>query len=185
MEKYLRKIRIQYNNQPVEVLNEFISSSKPNYRRELSELLNFQPFKFDYILVKDLFINSMEIKNSNLNISVNDLIFIYNNLVEKGEIIFITNHKEDPISILVNELGNTPIEVKQNEKQFISEDILEFKINLEIRQRILIDHKMFVRCNDCNAPVYEDHIQIKRFKEGFYGKSWVCASLDCREKNDQ
>jgi hypothetical protein len=47
--------------------------------------------------VKDIFLNSLELRNPTLTISVNDLIMIYNNLVEKGSIIFIEDHDEDPI----------------------------------------------------------------------------------------
>ena len=43
----------------------------------------------------------MEMKEANLTISINDLIFIYNNIVEKGEIIFIQNHEEDPLTLLI------------------------------------------------------------------------------------
>ncbi len=116
MEKYIRKIKIHYTNPPVEILKDFIASNPTskhqNFRRELSELMNYLPMNFQYILVKDLFIHSMEFKNANLNISVQDLIFIYNNLVEKGEIIFNQNHPEDPINMLIQELGNSVIEVK-------------------------------------------------------------------------
>ena len=125
LEKYLRKIKIHYTNPPVELLKEFIANNKTNFRRELSDMLNVQPLNFDYLLVKDLFVNSMDMTESNLTISMNDLIFIYNNLVEKGEIIFIQNHEEDPIALLIQALGNTIIDVKQNEKQFISEELLE------------------------------------------------------------
>lgn len=185
LEKYLRKIKIHYTNQPVEVLKEFIANNKQNYRKELSDLLNYQPFNFDYILVKDLFINSMEFKNANLSISINDLIFIYNSLVEKGEIIFIQNYEEDPIAMLVQELGNAPIEVKQNEKQFISEELLDCKLNLEIRHRLLIDQSTFTRCFDCLAPVYGDMLPLKRFKEGVQGRIWVCQNKECRgERNE-
>ncbi len=71
-----------------------------------------QPLNFDYLLVKDLFINSMEMREGNLNVTINDLIFIYNNLVEKKEQILISYHEEDPIMILLDALGNTVIDVK-------------------------------------------------------------------------
>lgn len=59
--------------------------------------MNQRHLNLDYLLIKDMFINSMELKNPYLNISINDIIFIYNSLVEKGDIIFITGHDEDPI----------------------------------------------------------------------------------------
>lgn len=98
------------------VLKQFISNNKVNYRKKISELLDQKAMNFDYLLMKDLFINSMELKNATLNISVKDIIEIYNSLVEKGEIIFIHNHDEDPILLLLNELGKKPIEIKQNER---------------------------------------------------------------------
>jgi hypothetical protein len=79
-------------------LKKFIkSSNKKNYRTELSLLININPLNFEYLLVKDIFLNSLELRNPTLTISVNDLIMIYNNLVEKGSIIFIEDHDEDPI----------------------------------------------------------------------------------------
>ena len=41
----------------------------------------------------------MEMRNPYVNISVKDLIFIYNSLVEKGENIYIPEHEndEDPL----------------------------------------------------------------------------------------
>jgi hypothetical protein len=35
------------------------------------------------MLLKDLFLNSLDLKEQNLNISVTDLIYVYNNLIEK------------------------------------------------------------------------------------------------------
>lgn len=47
---------------------------------------------FDNLLIKDVVLNSMEMKNPSLTVSVRDIIYIYNNLVEKGELMFIDNH---------------------------------------------------------------------------------------------
>ena len=71
---------------------------------------------FDYLLIKDVFVNSMEMKNPSLTISVNDIITVYNNLVEKNIMIFIPGHEDDPLSLLVEELGGKVIETKKNEK---------------------------------------------------------------------
>ena len=101
LEKYIRKVKIHYTNRPVEILKEFIANNKQNFRMDLSIILNYCPLNFDYLLIKDVFIDSMECKNPNLTISINDIIFVYNNLVEKGEIIFILNHPEDPVYLLI------------------------------------------------------------------------------------
>jgi hypothetical protein len=41
------------------------------------------------LLLKDLFLNSLELREQNLNITVADLILIYNNLVEKQKLILV------------------------------------------------------------------------------------------------
>ena len=99
LEIYLRRTKIHYGNQPVEELKKFVAEN--DIRRNMSKRLETQPLNFDYLLVKDLFVNSMQMREATLSISVNDLIFIYNNLVEKGEIVFIQSHEEDPISIVI------------------------------------------------------------------------------------
>lgn len=47
---------------------------------------------FDLLLVKDLFLNAMEIKEGSLTINIRDLIFVYNSLVEKSDIIMVPGH---------------------------------------------------------------------------------------------
>jgi hypothetical protein len=41
------------------------------------------------LLLKDLFLNSLELREQNLNITVADLILIYNNLVENQDLILV------------------------------------------------------------------------------------------------
>jgi hypothetical protein len=61
------------------------------------------------LLLKDLFLNSLELKEQNLNISVADLIYVYNNLIEKQDLILVDgfvnknpkskdNESEDPLN---------------------------------------------------------------------------------------
>ena len=79
------------------------------------------------ILVKDLFLNSMEMGEQVLTISVEDLIFVYNTLIEKAPIILIPDTRgerwvdedgqdEDPVGMLLEALGGRPIEIKRNER---------------------------------------------------------------------
>ena len=56
-----------------------------------------------------MFLHSMEIKEDILTVSINDLIFVYNSLIEKRDIILIADHSDDPIGILLDALGNTPL----------------------------------------------------------------------------
>ena len=62
LDKYLRKTQINYTNEPVKILKSFIKGGdgSDNYRKDLSNLINNSPLIFDYLLVKDLFMNSME-----------------------------------------------------------------------------------------------------------------------------
>jgi hypothetical protein len=83
---------------------------------------------------------------------------------------------------LVRDLGNTVIEIKKNEKHFISDEILEYRMNLEIKSRILIDYENVTKCCDCNAPVYEELLPSKRFRNAIEGISWMCQN--CSSKND-
>jgi hypothetical protein len=76
----------------------------------MSNLLNVKVINFDYMFLRDLFLNSMEMKNSNLTISISDLIMVYNNLIEFSDVILIPNHNEDPLGLLLSALGNVPIE---------------------------------------------------------------------------
>ena len=80
----------------------------------------------------------MEQREANVNISVGDIIFIYNNLVERLAIIKIDDYPEDPLTSILTDLGNRIIEIKRAEKELISPDLLELKMNLEIRYRLLI-----------------------------------------------
>mmetsp|Transcript_35376 Transcript_35376/g.34411 ORF Transcript_35376/g.34411 Transcript_35376/m.34411 type:complete len:105 (-) Transcript_35376:789-1103(-) len=104
------------------MLNNFIDHSSQgnkdiNYREKLSEQLNFSPLNIEYLLISDLFANSMEMRNPTLTIKVKDLINIYNNLIEKSYIILISFERKDnrlaseldPIQTLINELGGQPI----------------------------------------------------------------------------
>ena len=80
-------------------MKKFIAEDRSGYRNEISRRLHDRFYNFDYLLLRDIFINSMEMRNPYVNISVKDLIFIYNSLVEKGENIYIPEHEndEDPL----------------------------------------------------------------------------------------
>ena len=55
---------------------------------------------------------------------------------------------------------------------------------MQISIRTLTKHSVFAKCADCNAPVYEDLIPKKRFKEAISGRNWTCSNPDCLDKND-
>jgi len=57
--------------------------------------------------MKDVFLNSMHFESPILSLSVRDLIFVYNNLVEKREQILFKDFPEDPVGIIIDELGGT------------------------------------------------------------------------------
>ena len=74
---------------------------------------------FDMMMVRQTFIDSMRLDEDMemLNISVRDLIAVYNSLIEKKALIIIPNHEEeDPISILLTALGDRTIDIKKNER---------------------------------------------------------------------
>lgn len=48
-----------------------------------------------------MFSNSLAFKNANVNALVNDIIYVYNSIVEKGESIYISGHEDDPLKLLV------------------------------------------------------------------------------------
>lgn len=49
----------------------------------------------------------MHFESPILSLSVRDLIFVYNNLVEKREQILFKDFPEDPVGIIIDELGGT------------------------------------------------------------------------------
>ena len=89
----------------------------------------------------------------------------------------------DPIQELIEALGGLPIEIKQNEKQFISEELLEYRLNLEIKTRVLIEKSEITKCAECDGPVHQELIPMKRFREGIDDKTWRCSGNDCGAYN--
>jgi hypothetical protein len=103
--------------------------------------MNVKYSTLEDLVLRDLFLNSMEIRESSLTITIEDLIFVYNNLVEKSDILLIAEHEDDPIEMLLDALGNKVIQVQRNERQLISPEVLKFRMNLEIRCRLLVKHE--------------------------------------------
>ena len=69
------------------------------------------------MLLKDLFINSLNVKDENLTISIRDLIEVYNLLLDKIDIITIegfNKHEEDPLRSLLEAFGGKRIEEKRH-----------------------------------------------------------------------
>jgi FMN-dependent NADH-azoreductase len=93
LERYLKNNTLfNGQSQAVELMKMFINQAQNNrkdYRIELSRLLCVQIHPLEDFLLKDLFLNSMELKEQNLNITVADLIYVYNSLVEKQELILV------------------------------------------------------------------------------------------------
>lgn len=117
------------------------------------------------MLTRDMFLDSIELREGLLTIRVNDLIMVFNNLIEKADIILPSNHEEDPIRLLLDALGKKRIEIKKGERQIISDEVLELRINLEIKARSLLRHQHFVLCRTCSTPVDENQISQDLFKE--------------------
>lgn len=85
--------------------------------------------------------------------------------------------------ILLEALGLKKIEIKRGEKELISQEVLKFKLNLEIKSRMLIQHDSFVKCASCWSPVHENLIPEQRFTAAIDGCSWQCT---CRySQNDK
>jgi hypothetical protein len=189
MEKYFKRTKIHFQNEACHPLKEFIKHGckypgEPKYREMLGDLIDHSPLMFDYLLVKDIFVNSMQFENPTLTISVKDLIYIYNNIVEKKDEILFKDFEDDPIGLAIDELGSLPIESKQGDRVLISEQILEYKLNVDIKARILEHTDSLTKCADCHAPVYQDLISPKRWREATNGKQWLCNNqAACRAQN--
>jgi hypothetical protein len=52
--------------------------------------------------------------------------------------------------------------------------MLEYRLNLDIKCRVLSSQSEIAKCSKCNAPVYEDLIPMKLFREGIDDKQWKC-----------
>lgn len=163
-------------------MKDFIETGKRDkgsftkYRERLGGLINHSPLMFDYLLVKDVFLNSMCFENPILSLSVRDLIYVYNNLVEKKEAILFKDFQEDPIGIVIDELGGTLIQEKQGDRVLISDTIMDYRLNIEIKTRILEKSDTLARCFDCFAPVVETSIPFRRWNEAINGKQWKCTN---------
>ena len=82
------------------------------------------------MLVKQMFITSMEEVDPNLTIEVADLIHVHNQLLEHTDRILIRYHIEDPISLLLQELGNKPFPLPPTKPTP--------RLNLRISARLLL-----------------------------------------------
>lgn len=89
----------------------------------------------------------------------------------------------DPCKLVMMELGNQYIILRIQKEEFIPQKTLNFSINMQIRTKIFESYKEFVRCNDCNALVYEGLLPRQRFLEGLNMKQWVCGNPTCKFEN--
>jgi len=65
----------------------------------------------------------------------------------------------------------------------IEQTVLNKSTNLLIRTRIFENFSEIVRCQDCNAVVYEGLIPQQRFEEGLKMKQWQCGNGSCGHLN--
>lgn len=110
--------------------------SEINFREEIAKGLFYQPsykpLDLDFLLVRQLFSTSLDIADPVMSATVSDIIYIYNELVEKKTRIAIAGHPNDPIAMLINDLGNKPIASR------FPRETLRARINLRISCRFLI-----------------------------------------------
>ena len=129
-------------------------------------------------LVYQMFTTSCELEESSLTLSLAELIYTYNFIVENFAKVCLLKEPEvsnDPLRLIVQELGQTTIEIK------LSNEILNACINLRINCKLLVSNKDFVKCGDCHAPITKNLIAShKRFEEAFVGKAWSCQSKGCK-----
>jgi len=192
--KYIKKLTNSYSNKPIQDLNNYIimgGSKKEveqegSYRRRLSKLISSSPFNFDYILIKDVFSNATEFKNAVLTISVQDLIYIFNNLIKRSGQILIKEHPQDPIRQLLDALKPEKIKIKGKgkDKLFISEEMLEYQLNFEIESRVLVSQSQITKCRDCNAAVYPGLIPDERWRRVEDNNASCKDSIFKRYQND-
>jgi len=69
----------------------------------------WKPLRFDILLIRQMFLTSLELKEPNLVVEVNDIVFIQNTLLDHLDRICIKEHEDDPIRLLLDELGNTKL----------------------------------------------------------------------------
>lgn len=88
--------------------------------------------------------------------------------------------------MLLESLGNKTIDLNKNERQAITDEVLDLSINLDLKCRILVSNETFTVCGDCQAPVHEDLLPSLRFNESIEGKIWRCKNHACNgERNDR
>lgn len=83
-------------------------------------------------MVRQMFITSLDLKDPNLTVEIGDIINIQNQLIDQSDRIQIKDHEDDPIKLLLEELGNTKIPKK------LQSHILRQRINLKISARLLL-----------------------------------------------
>lgn len=76
----------------------------------------------------------------------------------------------DPVKMIMTALGMQFIILKVYRQEFISQNTLNLTVNFQIRCRIFENFNEVVRCNDCNALVWEGMLPRKRFREGIQMK---------------
>jgi hypothetical protein len=60
------------------------------------------------MLLRQMFVTSIQLVEPNLTIEVSNLINVYNELLEHADVICLGIH-EDPLRELIEELGSSPI----------------------------------------------------------------------------
>jgi len=75
LEKYFKRTKIHFQNAACKPLKDFIETGKKNnfnsikFRERLGGLINHSPLEFDYLLMKDVFLNSMHFESPILSLS--------------------------------------------------------------------------------------------------------------------
>lgn len=134
-----------------------------NYRGDISRILfvenNFKPIDLEFVLVQQLFATCSEVTNPILSVTVSDIVYVFNQLVTNTDQICLKNFPQDPIRILIRELGGAPI------KLLLQKEELRMRINLQLACRFLYTSKAIVKCPCCHAPMTEEMIPANDFRD--------------------
>lgn len=139
---------------------------------------NYKPFDLEFVLVQQLFGSCTEITNATMAASVQDIIYVYNSILEDMELICQSEFSNDPLRVLVRQLGDQPI------TQAVKEENLRMRINLQINCRLLYSSNQVVKCRYCFSPVTEAMIPRDRFYSALIGSSWRCQYRNCSKQNN-
>ena len=111
-ESYLRK---RGHSELPEVLMELINNAM--LRKQISDRLPQKKLSMDLMILKDMFFNSLNVKDDHMTISIRELIEVFNLLLDKIDIVTVegfSKQEEDPLRTLLEAFGGKRIEEKRN-----------------------------------------------------------------------